>query len=106
MKFMPQLCDLALFEPMGDAALKQVASLCGGVRVCMSTGVRACQRVCAYQRACVCACVHANERACMLSCGLHYVLAGGLDVHVCMLTWVGAWRLVSCNILTDAHSAD
>jgi len=25
MKFMPQLCDLALFEPMGDAALKQVA---------------------------------------------------------------------------------
>ena len=24
MKLMPQLCDLALFEPMGDAALKQV----------------------------------------------------------------------------------
>jgi hypothetical protein len=24
MNFMPQLCDLALFEPMGDHSLKQV----------------------------------------------------------------------------------
>ena len=26
MKLMPQLCDLALFEPVGDPALKQVPS--------------------------------------------------------------------------------